>query len=211
MKNYKLLLATTAVLALGAFAANAEHVNVDSTLSTTIHSEVYIATTMQMEEASPLKFGMLLNPSSGDYVTVNADGTIDSKVAIGSYTESSGGATVGTVSAGSVVITDNSGKGFINLSPEGTLSYTFTLPNSIAMVDDHDLSCGTVTSLSGATASVDAVTNAGVLTYTFNYGGTYTIPDNTTFTALKTANGNNHIHCTGSGTITAVQLADFSE
>ena len=83
MKNFKLLLATTAILSTGALLANAEDVlyySSNVTLngpSAKLKAVATLINSLEVKEIRPLSFGGIIKPEGGQKVVVSVDGSHD--------------------------------------------------------------------------------------------------------------------------------------
>lgn len=194
MKNMKLLLATTAILSMGAMAANAA-VSADETYTNlsnavTINMDVAFVHSLNIIEHSRTNFGILLNPMAGQSVTISS---LNDTPTLG------GGATLAFNSGTNA---PKRGSLFVTPTYNGANNDTHTVPygrydvvfgaSSVDLVNGSEV-CGTVTDFNWTTGHTSFDGAEPIY-----YGATFTV--DSSMTASHRFSGK----CTGSTTATLV-------
>ena len=184
MKKFNLLLATTAILSMGAVAAKAVDI-----ATGTITADVTLANAASITEVNHLDFGVVLNASKGKTVTIDhSNGTIGGSASIVSDTAQRGSLTISNL------------EGYV---ASGAHTARISFPTDILM-EDAGMICGHVTNIH-ISAENDAVTSSG----TYQFGGDFTVGEN----AADADSINDGIYspyagdigtCSGDGTVTLV-------
>ena len=186
MKNFKLLMASTAILSMGAFGANADE------LSTTVHAYADIVGTLTLTEVDPISFGVI-TAASGT-VVIDTAGNVS-----GTATTIAGGHRARKLQPGIVKL---SGSGIDNIHYAATTFIEWVIPDITLKqgTGQSAITCGVVSGMSsgapGGTTEFDKETDGSIL---LKYGGTFTLDS-----GIASHLSNSRLECSGEGTITLV-------
>ena len=195
MKNFKLLLASTAILSAGlAMGANAAGV--------TLSAKIGFIGSFTATEVRELSFGRIVDPHPGQTVVVNAKGEVSGTGTIVSTTN-----TLGDNYASIPVHT-----GQIKVSKNAVFTDDFDLPvvgtgigfgEPIELTTPEGLVCGKV-KFESDLVRVDVDDEYSY----FNYGGTFTVDGEFDKAELLTEGSLFNLICSGSGTATIILSED---
>ena len=201
MKNFKFLLATTAILSMGAIAANAtgvygsatgvitSHLNVSNT--ETIHMDVKFVEPLSITERAHLDFGTIKSPRSGQTVILNND----RKSMCNGYNEYGGTATqLYTSGTGAPHMGRMEFTGSTTGYSVGNMYDLYFANDSIDLTDGGNTTCGTVSGFETPYAGVDTGLSDGFLCYSATFTVDQSITADTPFQGS----------CSGTNTVTVV-------
>ena len=185
MKKLNLLLATTAMLSMGAMVTNATPTTLDTVLE--LYAHVGMVQPVSATQIAGLEFGLVSNLTANKYVQIG----VDSDTASGDATR------IGNYAHRGMIQVSNY-EGYAYDSPGASGVYIrLILPNEIRL-SDGDLLCGYVDNLV-ATNDGDIQLGTGTATTLFYIGGKFTAKAKDGESFAPTAH-----NCTGHSTITFV-------
>lgn len=191
MKNIKLLLATTAILSMGAMVVNAGTTGAD----VTIHPQVTMVSDFGITSVQELNFGKVAWGTSGKSLTITASADENKDIA----TDIEGSAIYfGGANAGIIVIGGPAQSPYYGKNYELSFPTEIILSTTVGEGDEAtDVECGRVSNFNQA--SVRQGGSMGSIAY----GGTYTIaqiPSNQLYSSSH--------NCTGAGIVTFILPTD---
>ena len=192
MKNFKLLLATTAILSTGLamnVMAEGDISFSDSSIKTLIHAKAKLITNLSIREDAVLDFGSILAPRNNQTIEITAEGVRNSNA---NFVDDE-------YSAGAIAVSGDyySDEHVVKNVDHTDEYYSFTFPDTMTLKAGNTV-CGVVSDFTQSSEFNHGVDIGKEIV--INYGGTLTLDKNIeTSLAL-----NQTVECEGEATVTLV-------